>query len=167
MSTADEVAQFFVELACFKKARIPFADSFNYTLDLNTMGPSLAVVAIAAVESFGSFLCYGRNPLWIQRQSHKTLKLLEPTIRLGGESESTAPADDLCFIAVLGHIVCSGNVKCINLSDRGALVKLFVKFLVLSIDDSSTAVETSKVKRLVVASILKMSHIFPGLVSSQ
>jgi hypothetical protein len=116
-------------------------------------------------------LCTVRNPIWIQRQSHKTLKLLEPTIKLGLESDTPkALADDLGLVAVLGHIVCSGNVKSMSSSDRGDLVKLFVRRLVSGLDENSDgrmSVETSKVKRLVVASILKISQMFPGLVSYQ
>jgi hypothetical protein len=169
VSTADELSKFFVELACFKKAHVPFAGGLEAGLDLTKMGRSSSIIAMAAVESFGSLLCTGRNPLWIQRQSHKTLKLLEPTIKLGHESEAPkAPVDDLGFVAVLCHTVCLGNVKSMSLSDRGALVKIFVRCLVSGVDDNTDgrlSGETSKVKRLVVASILKISHMFPGLVS--
>lgn len=129
-----------------------------------------SVIATSAAGAFGSLLCGGR-PLWTQRLTHKTLKLLEPTLKLAVEDNMNPTLDSLGFLAVLCHIVCSGTLKSASLAKRGEVTKALVHILVSGILTSDEVAripsDLGEVKRLLVASILKLSQVSPGLVSMQ
>jgi hypothetical protein len=127
-----------------------------------------ASIATSAAGAFGSLLC-GAKPLWIQRLTHKTLKQIEPTLKLEAERDTKSTAERLGFATVLCHIVCTGTLKSASLAKRGEIVKILVDMLgagTLTSDEVVTIPrEVSEVKRLLVASILKLGHTSPGLVS--
>ncbi|CAB9508742.1 MMS19 nucleotide excision repair protein homolog [Seminavis robusta] len=160
VNTADELSKFFVLLACNKKAEAPFSETSE--IDFSKLGDESLSIMMTSAECFGSFLCHGKSPIWTQRQSHKAMKLLEPTMKLAAERQTTTSCD-VGFIAILCHIVCSGNIKCMSLSDRGHFVKLIVQSLVSGLFDSDNL---KTVKKLVVASVMKLLHLYPGLLSN-
>lgn len=170
VSTADKVAAFLVQVACSGEAEVPFGAKDVAQVDfLAGDNTTNAVFESLAASAFGSMLC-SKRPLWAQRLTHKTLKQLEPILKEALDGKTKPSAENLGLIAVLGHLVCTGSLKSANLSKRADVVKILVHSLVsgvLTNDDASRIpFEISEVKRLVVASLLKICHTFPGLLST-
>ena len=176
-STADKVALFLVHLACARKAAVPYAQDSNFEVDLlaydgGVSGTSFSF-AMSAAAAFGSMLCiHDGRPIWKQRITHNTVKYLEPILKANEETGVKPTTETLGLVAIVCHIICAGNFKNISLPTRGVAVRAAVRNLVSgplydneNLKNPIVASNLVSVKKLMIASILKLSSSSPGLVS--
>jgi len=183
-SIADALAFFFVELACTGKAEVPFTKERkrdNCKIDVQSLKSggagrgSLSLprhAALSAAAAFGSMLQQDERPIWKQRMTHKTLTQLAPSMQAYQGQSANSSENSLGLVVVICHIVCSSNLKIIPLSKKGDMVKIIVHSLNTTalFNPTSPTPEmessTSEIKRLAIASILRLSASNSGLLSS-
>lgn len=176
-AVADRLASFFIELACKRKAAVPFAKNANIEIDLLAFDSDGNLrsfgFAMRSVAAFGSMLgVEDRRPIWKQRLTHNTFKYIDPILKSEDQSGAKPTINSLGLVAIVCHIVCAGAFKNVNLAARGVAVRAVVKNLISGpfydekyLKDPGISYEIVAVKKLVIASILKLACSDPGLVS--
>jgi len=123
---------------------------------------------MSAVDAFGAMLSV-QKPLWKQRLCHKTLSYLEPVVAQM-QTNTNPGVESISLLALVCHLICSGELRHVSMPKRGRAVGLVVSSLNsnFACDENGAAVERAlrEVKRFAVASILSLSCSSPGLVSA-
>ena len=127
-------------------------------------------VVLCAVAAFGSMLRDDRRPLWKQRLAHKTLKSLEPAMQAFQENGAKSATDTLGLTTILCHLVCESNLKSVSLAKKGDMMRILVSSLSSGLfsyveKDLEMEQQLGEVKRMAIASLLRLSVSNAGLVS--
>lgn len=108
--TADEIASFFVELACTGTAQFPFTKTTIQLATLSEQGQKHPILSpeshayVLPASAFGSMLSvHNGAPFWRQRMTHKTLPILVKALQMQAKSRNP-PA--LGTLAVVCHMLC-------------------------------------------------------------
>lgn len=175
--TADKISQFLVELACARRAHIPFAPDESFEIDLRAHDKGdirrEICFAMAPASAFGSILSFedGRSSLWKQRITHNTLKYLKPIIEEHQNSANGRIVGTIGYLVIVCHMICSGNLRSVSAPNKDFLARIIVQNLVSGplYDEEllklPLANEMTRLKKLVLASILKLCCEIPDVVS--
>jgi len=153
--TADEVATFFVLVACEGAARSP-ALGVTTTLDCNNDN-----IKRSAAMALGAILSVNGSPFAKQRLAHMIIPIVLSSSQIRSSRFSSA---DIGFLLCACHIVCCVPVKAIGQENLSGLVSAIVEGLegvlqhTFSADDSSSSKPAivNQLISLLLAALLKV-----------
>ena len=160
---ADKVALFLVDLACFGTAKPPLVEGDEITLS----GEAETELRVVAGSSYGSMLSVdGGSPLWKQRIIHQTLAKTQRVLDSPG-------VPSVAVTTVLCAIVCSGGLRTTKKDIQDRIAFIVIRALsdaaytvfVDAENGSESTVDSLSLKKLLLASVLKLSSVSPFLVT--
>jgi hypothetical protein len=167
-------------VACTGKASPPFATEGEAMFDLSPLGSVVSInmenssimFEIAAASAYGSMLSIeGSSPFMKQRLTHVTLKYVRSTYEeelAQATFRHDIPPPRIGVLVIACHVICCSNITKIEKTTLYQIAAIAVEGLsskVFSVDEGSRKSDLAPVKKLVLATILKLICVAPTAVS--
>ena len=173
-NTADKIATYLLELACYGIATLPFALDETQRIVLSSVDTSDTSLGLAreAASAYGSILSVDMKSLMKQRLTHGFLKHMKTIFEEKFDQTKSGPrisSPNGGLLAMICHFICDTNLEKIDKMTMHQIASIAVDGLCSSdlFDPNGTYSPTKSLsKNLVLVAIIKLLSIIPETVSN-